>query len=80
MILKRNASDDEMVLDVSGALSGEPANEFQRSLEALAEESYATITLNFTDVSSINSSCIGKILLFRKKNSRDWQDHPHSRL
>ena len=62
-------SDDEVVLDVSGALSGEPASEFQRALEALDDDSYATITLNFTDVNSINSSCIGKILLFRKRLS-----------
>ncbi len=32
---------------------------------------FATVTLNFSDVSSINSSCIGKILLLRKRLSED---------
>ena len=32
---------------------------------------FATVTLNFSDVSSINSSCIGKILLLRKRVSED---------
>ena len=71
MILKREVSDDEVILDVSGALSGEPAGEFQRTLEALADERHSTITLNFAEVNSINSSCIGKILLYRKKLSED---------
>lgn len=33
--------------------------------------SFATVTLNFSEVSSINSSCIGKILLLRKRLSED---------
>ena len=67
MILKREASDDEMVLEINGPLSGEPANDFQRALEDAVSAKHATITLNLTDVNSINSSCIGKILLYRKK-------------
>ncbi len=71
MILKRDVSDDEVVLQVTGPLSGEPANEFQRNLEDVAGGNHSTITLNFSEVNSINSSCIGKILLYRKKLSED---------
>ena len=67
MFLQKEVSKDEVLLEISGPLNGEPANEFQKYLEELSEGSYKTITLNLSEVSSINSSCIGKILLFRKK-------------
>ncbi len=67
MFLSKEVSKEEMVLQISGPLNGEPANEFQKHLEELAAGPHKTITLDLAEVSSINSSCIGKILLFRKK-------------
>ena len=67
MFLKKELSKEEIVLQISGPLNGEPANEFQTHLEELAGGSHNTITLDLNEVSSINSSCIGKILLYRKK-------------
>ena len=67
MFQKSEPSRDEVVLSVSGALNGEPASRFQSWLEELAGGSQRTITLNLQEVSSINSSCIGKILLLRKQ-------------
>jgi anti-sigma B factor antagonist len=67
MFLKREISGDEINLQVTGSLNGEPANEFQKNLEELAVGSHKIITLNLKEVNSINSSSIGKILLFRKR-------------
>ncbi|MBW8003904.1 MAG: STAS domain-containing protein [Planctomycetes bacterium] len=67
MFLQKEVSKDEIILQITGPLNGEPANEFQKHLEELSVGSHKTITLNLSEVSSINSSCIGKILLFRKK-------------
>jgi anti-anti-sigma factor len=67
MFEKREASKDETVLVVSGPLNGEPAGDFQKQLEELYAGSCSIITLDLRQVSSINSSSIGKILLYRKK-------------
>ena len=69
MFLKKEISNDEINLQVTGPLNGEPANEFQKNLEELAVGSHKIITLNLKEVNSINSSSIGKILLFRKRLS-----------
>jgi anti-anti-sigma factor len=67
MFLKKEISKDEIMLQISGALSGEPAGEFQNLLEQLSQDRYRTITLDLKEVSSINSSSIGRILLYRKR-------------
>jgi anti-anti-sigma factor len=67
MFEKRDLSKDEVLLSVVGSLSGETTNEFHRQVEELAAASYATISLDLSRTDSINSSALGKILLFRKK-------------
>ncbi len=69
MFKKREVSTDEVILEVEGALNGEAANEFQKNLEELAAGPHRIITLDLSKVDAINSSCIGKILLFRKRLS-----------
>ena len=56
-------------MEVHGPLNGETADDFQKQLEELAAGKHQTITLDLSDVNAINSSCIGKILLFRKRLS-----------
>ncbi len=67
MFEKRDISKDEVMLVVQGPLNGNTADDFQEQLTGMAQGSQGTIVLNLADVNSINSSCIGKILLFRKK-------------
>jgi len=67
MVSRSPVSEDEVLLEVRGALHGEPANDFQNELEKLVTGPYKTITLDLSDVGSINSSSIGRILLSRKK-------------
>ncbi len=67
MFLTKEISKEEIILQISGPLNGEPANDFQKNLEELSEGSHKVITLDLSEVNTINSSCIGKILLFRKK-------------
>ncbi len=69
MFVKKELSPDEIVLEVHGALNGETADDFQKNLEELAAGKHRIITLDLKDVNAINSSCIGKILLFRKRLS-----------
>jgi anti-anti-sigma factor len=67
MFEQKEASREEIILSVEGPLSGEATAEFQTRMEELAAGRHLTITLNFLQTPSINSSALGKILLFRKK-------------
>jgi anti-anti-sigma factor len=67
MFERRNVSNDEVLLSVVGPLAGETTNEFHRQVEELVAASYSTISLDLSRTDSINSSALGKILLFRKK-------------
>ncbi|MGA2378726.1 MAG: STAS domain-containing protein [Spirochaetia bacterium] len=67
MFERKDISKDEVLLSVVGSLSGETTNEFHRQVEELAGASYATISLDLSRTDAINSSALGKILLFRKK-------------
>ncbi len=67
MVTRNPVSDEEILLQVRGSLHGEPANLFQSELESLLSAPYRTITLDLSDVASINSSSIGRILLSRKR-------------
>jgi anti-anti-sigma factor len=67
MFERKDLSRDEVLLSVIGPLNGETTNEFHRQVEDLAAASYAVISLDLSRTDSINSSALGKILLFRKK-------------
>ena len=67
MFERKNLSKDEVLLSVIGPLSGETTAEFHRQVEELVASSYSTISLDLSQTESINSSALGKILLFRKK-------------
>ena len=67
MFETKSISREEVVLSVVGSLSGEAANEFHRRVEELVGGAYATISLDLSQTEAINSSILGKILLFRKK-------------
>ena len=67
MFERKNLSKDEVLLSVVGPLSGETTNEFHRQVEELVAASFPIISLDLSRSDSINSSALGKILLFRKK-------------
>ena len=71
MFTKKELSAEEIMLEVHGALNGDTADQFQKNLEELAASPHRVISLNLADVNAINSSCIGKILLFRKRLSEE---------
>ncbi len=66
MFVRTEISKDEVELRVQGPLSSDAAEEFQKTLHDLATGDHKTISLNLSGVPSINSTCIGKILLLRK--------------
>jgi anti-anti-sigma factor len=67
MFERKNISKDEVVLAVAGALAGDMSAQFQKEVEELVAGGNSTITLDLSKTESINSSALGKILLFRKK-------------
>jgi anti-sigma B factor antagonist len=67
MFVRKVLSKDESLLEIQGALSGETAAEFQQHMQELVAEGRARITLNLLGVTTINSSSLGKIVLFKKK-------------
>jgi anti-anti-sigma factor len=66
MILRRENSKEEVTLSVQGPLDSDTAEQFQKQLNELAAGEYRVLTLDLSEVPSINSTCIGKILLLRK--------------
>jgi anti-anti-sigma factor len=67
MFQRKNVSKDEVLLEIGGSLSGETTSEFHRQMEEMAAGQWPTITLDLSKTAAINSSALGKILLFRKK-------------
>jgi len=67
MFERKTISKDEVVLEVSGSLSGEATNEFHQQIEELVAGNSTKITLDLSKTTTINSSALGKILLFRKR-------------
>lgn len=67
MFLRKAGSPQEIILEIHGPLSGESTAEFHKHLQEMSAEKCTTVTLDLADVNSINSSSLGKILLFRKK-------------
>jgi anti-anti-sigma factor len=66
MFSKKILSDEEVVLEIEGPLTGDTAAEFKNQLLELTAGSWPCITLNLLAVPAINSASIGKVLLFRK--------------
>jgi anti-anti-sigma factor len=63
----KHLSSDEVVLYVDGSLSGETTSEFHRQMDELVAGTYKKITLDLSRTPTINSSAMGKIVLFRNK-------------
>lgn len=64
----KEITDHEIMLEVHGTLMGMEATEaFEDQLKKLEDTDKKIIILNFIDVDSINSSCIGKIFLYQKR-------------
>jgi anti-anti-sigma factor len=74
MLKRKRLSDNEIMIEITGPLSGETTNEFHRHLVEVAEEKCGLVYLNLTEVSAINSSSLGKILLFRKKLAEEGKE------
>jgi len=67
MFTQKETSREEIILSVQGPLSGETTAELHTRLEQFVAGHYVTITLDLSQTPSINSSALGKILLFRQK-------------
>ncbi len=67
MLAQKVLSNEEVVLKVTGPLAGETTTEFHARMEELTGGNFLTVTLDLAETPAINSSALGKILLFRKK-------------
>jgi len=69
MFQRSIVSKEEAILTINGSLSSDTANEFQNHLQELEGGGYQRIVLDLSNVTTVNSSSLGKMLLFRKKLS-----------
>ncbi|MGO9308647.1 MAG: STAS domain-containing protein [Spirochaetia bacterium] len=67
MLRQETVSQFETILVVSGALAGEAVEEFGRKLTELCAGRFSIITLDLSQVPSMNSAAIGKLLTIRKR-------------
>ena len=63
----KQVSNEEVILVVTGSLSSETAAGIHAIMEELCSGKSSRITLDLSNAPTINSSVIGKILLFSKK-------------
>jgi anti-anti-sigma factor len=62
MFKTRKVSEDEIVLMISGSMTGESVGLFERALDSLQKSNYQTITLDLTKVVDVSSLFVGHIL------------------
>jgi anti-anti-sigma factor len=67
MLRQETVSQSETILVVIGALSGEAVEEFDRKMGELCAGRFSMITLDLSQVPTMNSAAIGKLLSFRKR-------------
>ena len=60
-------SDNEVILIVTGSMTGDQVQLFERSIRILRKSSYSTITLDLSKVDEISSLFIGHILECQKQ-------------
>ena len=62
MILVQQWSDDAVVLEVEGALTGPLADEFGYHVEQAAAGEHRSVTVDLAASPAIDSACIGRLL------------------
>jgi anti-anti-sigma regulatory factor len=62
MFKTKKVSENEIVLVISGSMTGESVGLFERALDSLQKSSYRTITLDLTRVVDVSSLFVGHIL------------------
>jgi anti-anti-sigma factor len=67
MLRQETVSQSETILVVIGALAGDAVEEFDRKMSELCAARFAMITLDLSQVPTMNSAAIGKLLSFRKR-------------
>jgi anti-anti-sigma factor len=69
MFETKKVSAQEIVLSISGSMTGESVSLFERALDSLRKSSYRTITLDLSNVVDISSMFVGHILHCHKNLS-----------
>lgn len=62
MFETKKVSKSEIVLKVSGSMTGDSVYLFERALKSLQNSSYQTITLDLSQVADVSSLFVGHIL------------------
>ncbi len=66
MFETRKKSNEEIVLIISGSMTGDAVRLFEKALDSLQNSSYRIITLDLTKVLDVSSLFIGHILQCHK--------------
>ncbi len=67
MLRQETVSSREVILIVSGPLSGPSVEEFHDKMEELCAGRFQKVTLDLSQAPLANSAALGKLLYFRKK-------------
>ena len=67
MFRQETVSSREVILIVSGPLSGPAVEEFHQKMEELCGGRFLKVTLDLSQAPLANSAALGKLLYFRKK-------------
>jgi anti-anti-sigma factor len=62
MFKTKKISEDEIVLVLTGSMTGESVGLFERALDSLQNSTYRTITLDLNKVVDVSSLFVGHIL------------------
>ncbi len=67
MFIKKELSKEQILLQINGPIEGQSVEIFQQYLDELLASPYNTIIFDLSKSDCIDSSSLGKILVFRKK-------------
>jgi len=63
----KRLNDEKVVVSPAGEINFDNSQDLKKELLALYNENYNVITVDFSSIESIDSSGLGKLLLFHKK-------------
>jgi anti-anti-sigma factor len=66
MFKTKKVSGHEIVLSISGSMTGDSVALVERALDSLAKSSYRTITMDLSEVREVSSLFVGHILHYHK--------------
>jgi len=69
----KKVTENQVLLTISGSMTGDAVGKFEEKLDSLQKSNYQTITLDLTNVVDVSSLFIGHILHCHKRLAAEYR-------